>query len=217
MIETEKPEPELEEFFKAAFYTNGRMIVKCDVCDTVHFCVDDPSLPLPSLLAVEFTGVELENPGDRAELNKAIRSFDLQADNGINACYHPFRLVAMLMAAEAPPVPFGNVHQDNIEIAFRCGPGDAVDQINRAHIEIENYRWATEIHIADNIACGTLNGKQIVEGCCEDHLEDARQMVWEDRRKITDFYLRTNGRRLFEAEREFMVANAAASAIRTNE
>ena len=171
--------------FLDAVFTNGRIIAQCGFCGQIHICLDDPREALPSIqINVEDTG----KPKTKEDVQAAIRGFEEQQEFGINSCYDPERLIDFLH--RIPDVE-GEEHiplVDRVAQTFRCDPEEAQNLISQYPPAVDPPSYNVRPHYgAENLGVGTLDGKTVVEGCCDHVLLKYQHFIWTERGMIARF------------------------------
>lgn len=184
--------------FLDAVFVNGRIIAKCGFCNRVHVCLDDPNEALPELPRVDINPDQ--NPKDAIE--EAVKGYDDQQDYGVNSCYHPDKLVNLIARFDPdlnlPGMPVGIL--DKIAMVFRCDDDRAKELAGAIQGRPEGSALVVPHFGAENLATGILDGKGVVEGCCEHILLKYQTFIWTERAMIGRFVTLEANRLLEEAK-----------------
>jgi hypothetical protein len=181
--------------FLEAVFTGGRIYGSCGFCNRIHICLDDPVVPAPELPIVGDSDRSLTSD----DIASAIRGYEEQAQYGMNSCYDQRTLIGFLN--RIPPSKkegrFPNDLNERVQIVFRCDDDRANGMIERfgpfePWVEPDPEDPKPKFTVKPlfgsvNIGIGWIDGKPVVEGCCEDVLLRYQNFAWNDRKMIGRF------------------------------
>ena len=185
---------EPSNLFKNAVFVGGGVIATCGFCSRVHYCLDDPG---ESFESVSLDLGEVDEGKLRESFAKMIRGADSQQDQGVNGVFDPDSLLELLDNSRLVLVPqLGGNWLEVLQTVFRCEEADAValdarrEEAKRkfSATELEAHTFQAVPHIgSESIAIGAIDGRKVVEGCCEETVAKYESCFWQSKKVIADY------------------------------
>ncbi len=212
-----QPKAQVSKHFRDAVFVAGSIIARCGGCNTLWFSLDDPDAKYEELVPnINAARSEID------DLANIIRASDTQGNRGINGSYDPDKLLFLLHCIPDGDPSLSRIGETmiaRIQNVFRVGENRAIGLDARLATLLEERDPLKASTVArpaigrDSIATGFLDGRTVVEGCCEHRLAQYEECFWSSRSTIARFFrIRANqfALRAEDAEQDARAAEMVA-------
>lgn len=205
-----KPAP--SELFKNALFTSSGLVAKCEVCGTIHFCLDDPMEGLDEIEVHDLSKTS------KLDIANAIARFDPQSETGVNGSYDIDQLLYLLRGVKDKDKYFDIGSLSGVcSIVFRCEDVQALALGQRAEqLPAESIVAIPRIG-HESIPFGRLDGKRVVAGCCDERIALYEGCFWESREVIANYFEMRADREMRVATDDVRIAKKSRKAAANQE